>query len=109
MRNIAEAYFELAELCIANMILPNLAAQARAKGMYEALEVMRTVDATLPVASLTGLRSLRGCAGSCPSRHSPLPDMPHHLQLILGFDSVLKFQSHRLGATQADKFLPERE
>lgn len=101
MADSIDAYFDLAELCISNAVLDNNIAQARAKGMFEALDIWSAADSTLPKPMIEGFRSLRGSEGEHPKRSLPSLATPHRLWRLLGFDSVQKFRCHLVDGTQA--------
>ena len=88
------AYVQILKLSVLNFMLPNRMANARAKGMYEAAEIIRAMDNSLPAASLKYLRSLSRVSEH-PNRKIQSQTWRHHLLQSLGTGSGQKSQSHR--------------
>jgi hypothetical protein len=94
------AYVKILKLSVLNFAIQNNMANARAKGMYEAAEIIRTMDSSLPAANLKYLRSLRRAAPH-PTHGSLSRFEQHHLRLALGLNNRRKSQSHQTNANEA--------
>ena len=95
------AYVQILKFCVLNFMLPNRMANARAKGMYESAEIIRTMDSSLPAANLQYLRSLIRAA-THPTHKNPSRNWRHHLLRSLGIGSGLKSQSHHQNTIEAE-------
>lgn len=100
----AHAYFQILSLCAENYRLRNKNARARAKGMYEALSVLRWHEPSLPEANLGYLQSLPDRHGQDhPIHESQWHLEAHHWRQILGLGNSQISRSHRESATQDAK------
>lgn len=101
-KKMEQAYFSILSLCLSNYEIDNPNAQYRAKGMYEAIEIMCRINPALPSANLKYLQSLKGIHQDNPTQKSQSDQEQHHWQHLLGEHNYRKFQNHIQSAIQAE-------
>jgi hypothetical protein len=99
--NLLGAYVQILKFCVLNFMLPNRMANARAKGMYESAEIIRTMDSSLPAANLQYLRSLSRAAKH-PTHKNLSRNWRHHLLRSLRICNGPKSQSHHQNTIEAE-------
>src|ERR1035437_4093676 len=95
------AYVQILKLSAINFLIPNRMANARAKGMYESAEIIRTMDSSLPAANLQYLRSLSRAAKH-PTHKNLSRNWRHHLLRSLRICNGPKSQSHHQNTIEAE-------